>query len=83
MQAWRIEVEVRETEPDPAGNSGHKALERVGLSPTRVRSKRGFLLGSGLSDAQVRAFARAALCDPVLESFSVHAPGAASLACIV
>ena len=78
MQAWRIEVEVRESEPDPAGNSGHKALERVGLRPTRVRSKRGFLLGSGLSDAQVRAFARAALCDPVLETFSVHAPGAAS-----
>ena len=78
MQAWRIEVQVRDSEPDPAGNSGHKALERAGLAPTSVRSRRGFLLGPGLTDAQVRTFARAVLADPVLETFTVHAPGAES-----
>ncbi len=78
MQAWRIEVLVRESEPDPAGSSAAKALERQGLAPTSVRSRRGFLLGSTLTDAQVRTFARSVLTDPVLETFVVHAPGASS-----
>ena len=76
MQAWRIEVQVRDSEPDPAGRFGQKALERTGLNPTSVRSRRGFLLGPELSDSQVRQFARAVLADPVLETFTVHAPGA-------
>lgn len=78
MQAWRIEVLVRESEPDPAGMSAHRALERQGLEPASVRSRRGFLLGPSLTDEQVRSFARAALADPVLETFVVHAPGAVS-----
>ena len=49
MQAWRVEVAVRPEHPDPAGDSAQKALQRAGLSGiSRVRSRRGFLLGAEL-----------------------------------
>src|SRR5262245_2319555 len=78
MQAWRVEVLVRPAEPDPAGVAAERALARSGLATVAVRSRRGFLLGAGLADAQVRRFAREVLTDPVLETFEVHAPGAVS-----
>ena len=56
-----------------------RALRSAGLDGvTEVRSRRGYLLGAELSEAQVREFTRAVLCDPVIDLFVVHAPGAAS-----
>jgi phosphoribosylformylglycinamidine synthase len=78
MQAWRVEVMVRPAEPDPAGVAAERALARTGLPGVTVRSRRGFLLGTDLQEAQVRRFAREVLTDPVLETFEVHAPGAPS-----
>ena len=77
MQAWRIDVLVRPEQPDPAGTSAGRALQAAGLDAvTGVRSRRGYLLGAELSEPQVREFARAVLCDPVVDTFVVHAPGA-------
>ena len=76
MQAWRVEVLVRPTEPDPAGDSARKSLMAAGLPVTAVRSRRGFLLGPELTEAQVRQFAQGVLADPVLDTLEVHAPGA-------
>jgi phosphoribosylformylglycinamidine synthase len=77
MQAWRVDVLVRPEHPDPAGEASQRALAAAGVAGiTAVRSKRGYLLGSELSEAQVRTFARAVLCDPVLDLFVVHAPDA-------
>jgi phosphoribosylformylglycinamidine synthase len=41
-----------------------------------VRSRRGYLLGAGLDETQVRTFTRAVLCDPVVDDFVLHAPDA-------
>jgi phosphoribosylformylglycinamidine synthase subunit PurSL len=79
MQAWRIDVLVRPEQPDPAGTAALRALRSAALDGvTDVRSRRGYLLGAELSEAQVREFARAVLCDPVIDLFVVHAPGASS-----
>ena len=43
---------------------------------TDVRSRRGYLLAAELPEDKVRSFARAVLCDPVIDQFVVHAPGA-------
>jgi phosphoribosylformylglycinamidine synthase len=76
MQAWRIEVLVRSEQPDPAGEAARRALAAAGLSElSSVRSRRGYLLGAELKEAQVREFARAVLTDPVVDQFVVHAPG--------
>lgn len=78
MQAWRIEVLVRPDQPDPAGAAAERALRSAGLAAvTGVRSRRGFLLGAGLGEAQVRSFADAVLRDPVLDTVEIHAPTAA------
>ena len=75
MQAGRIDVLVRPEQPDPAGASAGRALQAAGLDAvTGVRSRRGYLLGAELSESQVREFARAVLCDPVVDTFVVHAP---------
>ncbi|HLQ37285.1 MAG TPA: phosphoribosylformylglycinamidine synthase subunit PurS, partial [Planctomycetota bacterium] len=77
MQAWRIEVLVRPEQPDPAGDAALRALRAAGLAGvTSVRSRRGYLLGSELSAAQVQRFATAVLADPVVDQFEVHAPTA-------
>ncbi len=78
MQAWRVEVTVRPAAVDPTGAAAQRALLRHGLETTSVRSRRGFLLGPDLQDAQVRTFAKQVLVDPVLETFEVHAPGSPS-----
>ncbi|MBM4063122.1 MAG: phosphoribosylformylglycinamidine synthase, partial [Planctomycetes bacterium] len=76
MQAWRIDVLVRPDQPDPAGAAAERALRGAGLDGvTAVRSRRGYLLGAELTEAQVRAFAGSVLCDPVVDHFTVHAPG--------
>lgn len=78
MQAWRIEVLVRPEQQDPAGTAAFRALAGAGLDGiTAVRSRRGYLLAAELGEADVREFARAVLCDPVVDHFVVHAPGAA------
>jgi phosphoribosylformylglycinamidine synthase len=77
MQAWRIDVLVRREQPDPAGEAARRALAAAGVATPAVRSSRGYLLGQELGEAQVREFARSVLCDPVVEQFVVHAPGAA------
>ena len=79
MQAWRIDVLVRQEQQDPAGASALRALRTAGLDGVQdVRSRRGYLLAAELGEAQVREFARAVLCDPVVDEFVVHAPGAAT-----
>ncbi|MFM1871888.1 MAG: phosphoribosylformylglycinamidine synthase, partial [Planctomycetota bacterium] len=78
MHAWRVDVLVRPEHPDPAGEAAKRALAAAGVNGiVDVRSKRGFLLGADLAEAQVRSFANAVLCDPVLDQFVVHAPTAA------
>jgi phosphoribosylformylglycinamidine synthase len=78
MKAWRIDVLVRPDQPDPNGTSALRALRAAGLDGVEdVRSRRGYLLAAELPEAQVRTFARAVLCDPVIDQFVVHAPDAA------
>ncbi len=79
MKAWRIDVLARPEQPDPMGLSALRALRSAGLDGVQdVRSRRGYLLGADLPEAQVRTFARAVLCDPVIDTFVVHAPDAAA-----
>ena len=78
MQAWRIDVLARPEHADPIGGAALRALRGAGLDGiTDVRARRGYLLAAELPEADVRAFARAALCDPVIDQFVVHAPDAA------
>jgi len=78
MQAWRIDVVARQGQLDPKGDAAQRTLATAGLGGVRsVRSRRGYLLGDELSEQQVHAFAKSVLCDPVIEEFAVHAPGAA------
>ncbi|MCA8966012.1 MAG: phosphoribosylformylglycinamidine synthase subunit PurL [Planctomycetes bacterium] len=78
MQAWRVDVLVRSEHPDPAGGAAKRALAAAGVEGIEeVRCRRGYLLAAALSESQVREFTRAVLCDPVLDQFVVHAPGAA------
>jgi phosphoribosylformylglycinamidine synthase len=77
MQAWRIDVLARPDQPDPMGRAALRALQAAGLEGVQdVRARRGYLLGAELQEAQVREFARAVLCDPVVDQFVVHAPAA-------
>ena len=79
MQAWRIDVLARQDQLDPIGESARRSLDQAGLQGVAsVRARRGYLLGSELTRAQVDAFAAAVLCDPIVETFVVHAPGAAA-----
>lgn len=78
MQAWRIDVLARPEHQDPIGSAALRSLRGAGLDGIQdVRSRRGYLLAAELPEAQVRAFAKAVLCDPVIDQFVVHAPGAA------
>ncbi|MCB9877111.1 MAG: phosphoribosylformylglycinamidine synthase subunit PurL [Planctomycetes bacterium] len=77
MQAWRIDVLAKADQLDPVGDAAKRALTAAGLSGiTGVRARRGYLLGAELTAQQVEGFARDVLCDPVVEQFVVHAPGA-------
>jgi phosphoribosylformylglycinamidine synthase len=77
MQAWRIDVLVRPEHRDPMGHAALRALRGAGLAGIAdVRSRRGYLLAAELPEEKVRSFARAVLCDPVIDHFVVHAPGA-------
>ncbi|MBL8747666.1 MAG: phosphoribosylformylglycinamidine synthase subunit PurL [Planctomycetes bacterium] len=77
MQAWRIDVVVRPDQQDPMGDAAARALRSAGLDGIEsVRSRRGYLLAAELDEAKVRLFARAVLCDPVVDDFVVHAPTA-------
>ncbi len=77
MQAWRIDVVARDGQLDPIGAAALRALTDAGLAHvTEVRARRGYLLGAELRREQVERFAREVLCDPVVERFEVHAPGA-------
>lgn len=76
MQAWRIDVLARQGQLDPIGEAAQRTLTAAGLhGVTDVRSRRGYLLSAELTEPQVEAFARAVLCDPVIEEFALHAPG--------
>jgi len=59
------------------GTAALRALRSAGVEGIEdVRCRRGYLLAAELTEAQVREFARAVLCDPVVDHFVVHAPGA-------
>lgn len=75
MDAWRVEVEVRQGLPDPAGTAARTALADAGL-PLRgsVRSRRGFLLDARLDRSAVEKFAAEVLADPITDTFEVFAP---------
>ncbi len=76
MQAWRIDVLAKQGQLDPLGAAAQRTLTAAGLNGiTGVRSRRGYLLGAELTEQQVESFARAVLCDPVIEDYVVHAPG--------
>ena len=75
MQAWRIDVLAKPGQLDPIGSAAQRTLTVAGLHGiTGVRSRRGYLLSAELNEQQVRSFARAVLCDPVIEEFVLHAP---------
>jgi phosphoribosylformylglycinamidine synthase len=77
MQAWRIDVIVGPEQQDPMGRTALRALRGAGLEGVRdVRSRRGYMLGAELSEGDVRSFAQDVLCDPVVDGFEVHRPGA-------
>ncbi len=77
MQAWRIDVLARPEHHDPMGTAALRALRAAGLDGIQdVRSRRGYLLAAELPEDKVRSFARAVLCDPVIDQFVVHAPDA-------
>ncbi len=79
MQAWRIDVVARPEQQDPIGTTALRSLRAAGLDGvTDVRARRGYLLAAELPEAQVRSFASAVLCDPVIDQVTVHAPGAAA-----
>ncbi|MBL8728798.1 MAG: phosphoribosylformylglycinamidine synthase subunit PurL [Planctomycetes bacterium] len=68
---------MRSDQQDPMGASALRALRAAALDGVEdVRSRRGYLLAAELTEAQVRAFAAAVLCDPVVDEFVLHAPGA-------
>jgi len=79
MQAWRIEISVDPTVPDPAGAAARRALAAEGLELRAVQSRRGFLVGHDAaapwSRDQVEAFVRAVLADPILDRFEIWGPG--------
>ncbi|MBI5853428.1 MAG: phosphoribosylformylglycinamidine synthase subunit PurL [Planctomycetes bacterium] len=76
MDAWRIEVRTKQGLPDPAGAAAKAALATAGLELSGpVASRRGYLLGAGLSAAEVERFARDVLADPVTDRFAIEAPG--------
>ncbi len=78
MDAWRVEVGVREGCPDPAGKAAASALAAAGLALAgEVRAIRGYLLGAELTRDAVEGFAREVLADPVTDRCQVHPPGAA------
>ncbi|MCA8942397.1 MAG: phosphoribosylformylglycinamidine synthase, partial [Planctomycetes bacterium] len=75
MQAWRVEVRLRDGLPDPAGNAARHALIDAGLALAGpVHSHRGYLLGAALGRAEVERFAREVLTDPVSEQAEILAP---------
>ena len=74
MQAWRVEVRVRSSLPDPVGLAAGRALSDAGLTVDLVRSRRGYLLGDELTAAQVRQFAREVLADPVVDEVDILEP---------
>lgn len=77
MQAWRVDVLVKEGRPDPAADAAQRALAAAGVTGiTGVRTRRGYLLGDELERAQVEEFTRAVLSDPIADDFAIHAPGA-------
>ena len=78
MDAWRVEIAVREGLPDPTGEAARAALVDAKL-PVRgpVRSRRGYLLEGALAHAEVETFAREVLADPVTDEFELCEPGAA------
>jgi len=79
MQAWRIDVLAQPDQLDPIGDAAQRTLTSAGLAGVSgVRSRRGYLLGAELSRDQVDAFAKAVLCDPVIEHFVVHEPGSSA-----
>ncbi|NQU48373.1 MAG: phosphoribosylformylglycinamidine synthase subunit PurL [Planctomycetes bacterium] len=77
-QAWRIELELDPSRPDPVGDSARSALSHRGLPiEHKVRSGRGFLLPASLSRADVDRIASQLLADPVTERVKVFEPGQA------
>ena len=77
--AWRVEVARRPERSDPQGT---KTLEALGeLAPgavTQVRFVRGTLLSASYTRAAVEDIARTVLADPVVDTFTVFAPGEAA-----
>ncbi len=81
MDAWRVEVRVREDLPDPAGDAARHALTAAGLELSApVRSHRGYLLGADLGEDDVRRFTSSVLADPICETATILAPGEAGTA---
>ncbi len=75
-QAWRIQLELDSSRPDPVGESARAALTHRGLPiEHKVRSGRGFLLPASLDRAVVDRIAGELLADPVTETIAVVEPG--------
>lgn len=75
-EAWRIELELLPTHPDPVGEKALAALLEGGLEINgKVRSGRGFLLPGDLAAADIELIAHKLLADPVTEAARLVAPG--------
>lgn len=75
-QAWRIELELDSSRPDPVGDRARSALTHRGLPiQHKVRSGRGFLLPASLNREVIDRIASQLLADPVTEKIAVVEPG--------
>ena len=75
-QAWRIELELDSSRPDPVGDRAREALTHRGLPiEHKVRSGRGFLLPASLDRDVIDRIAGQLLADPVTENIAVIEPG--------
>jgi phosphoribosylformylglycinamidine synthase len=75
-QAWRIEVFRQPDRDDAEGASVQGGLAESGCAEiASVRAGRGYLLSPELSRDDVESIARRLLCDPVLEHWTLSAPG--------
>ncbi|GAB4152149.1 MAG: phosphoribosylformylglycinamidine synthase subunit PurL [Planctomycetota bacterium] len=76
MQAWRVEVRIAKPHADPAGDAALRALSAAGADGVaEVRSVRGYLLEASLPRANVEAFAREVLADPIVDELDLLEPG--------
>lgn len=64
----RFEIRPLENAGDPIGHAARREAERLGFTPSAVRSARIYLIEGDFEDQQARAMLEQLLVDPVIES---------------